>query len=196
MVDCLKFTLSDPIINAKSSIISRSNDDLISKVTEYERGNIKIGAKTFINTPCPRRLELAVDSLLNTLKIDALDNLILSYHLDGSTNGLINAQTNGVQDGDKNEIINKTSNNQLIDHLKILWKILENYSNAGKINQIGIADVDTETLIELYRTCEIKPAIVQINLAACCVVPPSLQEFCAAHEIQLLTHSDPEGKIF
>lgn len=161
---------------------------MLPKISEHERNNIKIGAKIFINKPCPQQLESAIDYLLNTLKIDYLDNLILSYHLDNQLNGLIKHQN-----GDN--INGGTSNDQLIDHLKLLWKILENYATTEKINQLGIADIDTDTLIELYSDCEIKPTIVQINLAACCVVPPSLQEFCATHEIQLLTHSDPEGNL-
>jgi hypothetical protein len=28
------------------------------------------------------------------------------------------------------------------------------------------------------------------------VVPPELQQFCKDHEIQLLTHSDPQGKTW
>lgn len=36
-----------------------------------------------------------------------------------------------------------------------------------------------------------KPNIVQINLAMCCVVPPALQTFTKENDIQLLTHSDP-----
>lgn len=41
---------------------------------------------------------------------------------------------------------------------------------------------------------QVKPNIVQINLTACCVVPPALQEFTKQNDIQLLTHSDPAGK--
>ncbi|KAJ8870391.1 hypothetical protein PR048_029412 [Dryococelus australis] len=40
----------------------------------------------------------------------------------------------------------------------------------------------------------VKPSIIQINLATCCVVPPALQEFTKDHNVQLLTHSDPFGK--
>jgi len=43
---------------------------------------------------------------------------------------------------------------------------------------------------------QIKPNIVQINLATCCVVPPALQEFTKENDIQLLTHSDPSREYF
>lgn len=38
-----------------------------------------------------------------------------------------------------------------------------------------------------------KPSIVQVNLATCCVVPPALQEFSKQNDIQLNTTSDPAG---
>jgi len=59
---------------------------------------------------------------------------------------------------------------------------------------IGICDVDTQLFIQLYTWARVKPSIVQINLASCCVVPPELAEFCKENSIQLLTHSDPISK--
>jgi hypothetical protein len=41
---------------------------------------------------------------------------------------------------------------------------------------------------------QVKPCIVQINLATCCVVPPDLQEYAKLNDILLLTHNDPRGK--
>lgn len=43
---------------------------------------------------------------------------------------------------------------------------------------------------------QIKPNIVQISLATCCVVPPALQTFTKENDVQLLTHSDPGRKLF
>lgn len=224
LFDCLKLTLSDPVVNAKTGQIFRNNDDLLAKVTEYERDNIKIGAKIFINRACPQQLQEAIDALLNVLQVNFLDNLILVYHplkdteLPSSyTNGVA---INGINGGGSNitsgsDVLSTSlsssfsttpkersvltwgdSDGSALRDLKQLWETLETYANDGKICQLGVADLDTDTLMQLYKTCEIKPTIAQINLSACCVVPPSLQSFCATHEIQLLTHSDPEGKKF
>lgn len=46
---------------------------------------------------------------------------------------------------------------------------------------------------ELYNWSTVKPAIIQINLATCCVVPPTLQAFCKENNIKLFTHSDSSG---
>jgi len=41
---------------------------------------------------------------------------------------------------------------------------------------------------------QVKPAINQVNLTTCCVIPQDLTEFAKEHDIQLLTHNDPPGK--
>lgn len=197
MLDCLNVIVSDPLVDAKAGLISRQNDDLLAKVTEYERSNVKIGAKVFLNHANPILLQEAIDSLLETLNVDHLDNLTLAYHpLDGSSkaNG-----TNGHQNGSLGSSLPKenhltwTDSQITVDELRQLWQVLETYADDKKICQLGIADLDANTLIDFYNACRVKPTISQINLSVCCVVPPAMQEFCAAHEIQLLTHSDPKG---
>lgn len=42
---------------------------------------------------------------------------------------------------------------------------------------------------------QIKPNIVQISLATCCVVPPALQAFTKENDVQLLTHNDPGREL-
>lgn len=194
------------MIDAKVGSIARNNDDLSAKVSEFERGDIKIGAKVFLNHPHPDLLREAIDSLLQLLQIDYLDNLILAYHpIDVSNakaalaNGNDN-KSNGLPNGalasslpKEQSLLTWGDSKTSIDELKKLWHVLESYADDGRICQLGIADLDTDSLIELYTTCRIKPVISQINLSACCVVPPSMQEFCSKNEIQLLTHSDSEG---
>jgi len=63
------------------------------------------------------------------------------------------------------------------------------------IRQLGVSDLNAETLKKLFEWSREKPTITQINLAACCVVPSDLKEYCNEKEIQLLTHSDPQQII-
>lgn len=198
LFDCLSLITSDPVIDVKAGIITRNNDDLLVKVKEFERSNIKIGAKVFLNHSNPNLLHDAIDSLLKVLEIDHLDNLILAYHPLNETNGI--EKSNGHQNGtslgssvSKDNLLTWSENPTAVNDLKILWQALETYADDKRICQLGIADLDTDTLINLYGSCRVKPSISQINLSACCVVPPSMQEFCAKNEIQLLTHSDSEG---
>lgn len=209
LFDCLNLTVSDPVIDAKAGIISRNNDDLSTKVTEFERSDVKIGAKVFLNHANPQLLHQAIDSLLQVLQIDYLDNLILAYHpLDVSNAKSAAAaaangtdKSNGLQNGSmasslpkEQSLLTWGDSKNSIDELKKLWNVLESYADDKRVCHLGIADLDTESLIELHTSCRIKPIISQINLSACCVVPPSMQEFCSKNEIQLLTHSDSEGK--
>lgn len=205
------------MVHIKNGKVFRNNDDLIAKITENERKNIKIGAKIFLNRPCSDNLKSAIENLFKTLQVDTLDNLILAYHpkkqdvdqqSNHTTNGsvLINGSsaTNGRQTDDgsnhfstsvpKEGVLEWGNGGNSLSDLKKLWTVLEEYAEEKKIIQLGIADLDTDSLTDLYTTCAIKPTIAQINLSACCVVPPSLQEFCNKNDIQLLTHSDPEGK--
>lgn len=81
-----------------------------------------------------------------------------------------------------------------IENIKKIWKSLELYVRSKKINQIGIADIEEGYFRTIHEWAEIKPSIIQINLATCCVVPPTLQTFCKENDVQLLTHSDPSGE--
>lgn len=198
LFDCLKFTLTEPIRSKTGQTLHRAGDDLAAKLAEHKREEIKVGAKVFLNANSVEHLSAAVEHLLDTLSVSSLDNLILAYHppaspANGHTNGKANGQstTNGsaAKEGEL------SYSGEALVQLQLLWSVLEQYAEAGKICQLGIADLDTASLQKLWTAATVKPTIAQINLSACCVVPPSLQEFCTANEIQLLTHSDPEGEL-
>lgn len=82
-----------------------------------------------------------------------------------------------------------------LDQIKSVWKILESFVQNAKIKQLGIADVEETTFRALYEWATVKPSIIQINLATCCVVPPTLQAFCKENDLKLLTHSDNNGEF-
>ena len=71
------------------------------------------------------------------------------------------------------------------------WSVLEDAVRSNQVKMIGLCDVDTQLFMQVYEWANVKPSIVQINLASCCVVPPELASFSKEHNIQLLTHSDP-----
>lgn len=87
----------------------------------------------------------------------------------------------------------KIPQNDHLGKLQNIWRILETYTENKKIFQIGLADVEENIFRTVYDWSKVKPSIIQINLATCCVVPPTLQAFCKDNEVQLLTHSDPTG---
>lgn len=117
------------------------------------------------------------------MQIENIDNLIVSYK-----------DLNFIQPESADT---ESSPNRIeMSAIKSIWNILENYATQteNRILQLGVADLDEAQFRDLYTWAKIKPNIIQINLASCCVVPPTLQEFCNQNSIQLLTHSDPSGK--
>lgn len=112
-------------------------------------------------------------SVFATLKVESIDNMILAY----------NPKCQAEKQEDK------------LDKLKVLWKVLESFARSKKILQIGLSDIEEANFRAIHEWANIKPNIIQINLATCCVVPPTLQTFCKENEVQLLTHSDPSGEF-
>lgn len=218
LVDCLRATFAEQTISEvqqngdvlaepSARILERTNAGQVQVIEEGgERSNVKIGAKIFINQNSTENLRWALQQLYRTLNVEHLDNLILAYHPTKTTNGVVTENggtttttTNGTttaENGGSSEAVlqwghgHVTAQNDLI----ALWKVLEEYAKEKRISQLGVADLDASSLKKLYDEAETRPTIAQINLQACCVVPPSLQEFCNKNDIQLLTHSDPEGE--
>lgn len=186
LTDGLKLTFKDPdsSVNLASGELHRNIKELQSKLSEHERANLSIGAKIFLNKNSTDCLNKAMTSLLAILQVDCVDNVVLAYHPKPST----------AVEGDSSYGILKwgSKNDKSTEELKNLWSNLEQFSLDKKICQLGVSDLDNETLTELYKSSKVHPTIAQINLSSCCVVPPPLQEFCTKNDIQLLTHSDPE----
>ncbi|KAF2883563.1 hypothetical protein ILUMI_22627 [Ignelater luminosus] len=149
-------------------VITRRHDDLSNKMAEHEIGDLKIGLKVFIGSDNEQYLIEALEKAFTSLNINSVHNVIIAYH--------------EKQNEGQNDIIGKIKN---------IWKTLESYARDKKIFQIGLSDIEENAFRSIYDWADVKPSIIQINLATCCVVPPTLQAFCKDNEVQLLTHSDP-----
>lgn len=192
LTDCLRSTFAEAELvegQQQPRLVTRRNNDLKEKVQEHQRTDIKIGAKIFLNQYTEGGLAEAVEKLFDTLNVSYLDNLILAYHPRSA------ATDNGVEsNGEVKEGVIQwaVGTDNAVSQLKKLWSTLERYAAHGKIGQLGIADLDVDSMRDLFEASTVHPTIAQINLAACCVVPPQLQEFCGQNDIQMLTHSDPQ----
>lgn len=60
------------------------------------------------------------------------------------------------------------------------------------MSQLGISDMDLDTIKDIFGDEKYDFTSLQINIATCCIVPPELTQFCKENNIQLLTHSDPK----
>ncbi|KAJ8923957.1 hypothetical protein NQ315_006733 [Exocentrus adspersus] len=148
-------------------VINRTNDDIISKVHEHELSELKIGFKIFLSNDNQYLVQEAIEKAFLTIKVSSVDDVVISFKQ--------------KQAEDKKDDLYQ---------IQKVWKILESFVENGKIKQLGIADVEESTFRALYEWAAVKPSIIQINLATCCVVPPTLQAFCKENDLKLLTHSD------
>ncbi|OXA58762.1 Glutamate--cysteine ligase regulatory subunit [Folsomia candida] len=142
-------------------------DDIKNVNGDSERQDLKISLKIFLYSPEKGDLASSIEKGLRLTSSETLDTLVVTFsgHMEGIPISL--------------------------DIVKSAWLILEDMVRNGKVKVIGLSDVDTQLFIQLHDWAQIKPGIIQINLASCCVVPPELADFCKKEGIQLLTHSDP-----
>ncbi|XP_063700492.1 glutamate--cysteine ligase regulatory subunit [Culicoides brevitarsis] len=196
LVDALDVTIKNAektsLDNGTLQICMKDND-LHTKMKELTRDEIKVGAKVFLNDFSQENLRVAIDTALRILDITFLNSLVLAYHPKMKmTNGSATVQEPEIKEG----VIHwGDGTGKCFDDLKELWTVLEEYVDQKKICLLGVSDINCETLKQLYESAKHPPAITQINLSACCVVPPDLKDFCHDKEIQLLTHSDPQEII-
>lgn len=151
---------------ASSSVFC--NNFTEDKSEKLDRADLKISVKIFLGNYSCKALKTSISQVMQVLEIDMIDSLILS--MPASRN---------------NEQFN-------LDDMKPFWNELENFVREGKIITIGVSDLDTGELAELYNWTEIKPSVNQVNLESCCVMPTEMIAFAKENDIQLLTHNDPK----
>ncbi|XP_034825833.1 glutamate--cysteine ligase regulatory subunit [Maniola hyperantus] len=191
--------------------ITRPHDDVQNKMAEEERKNLKIGVKIFINEDSTTALKECLENVITALQTEHIENVILSYNPDILHRDEIRDDTTLKNNFSKASPISLGSNvarmsstevdadseadakkcEAILPGIKVLWAVLEDYVKEGRVQQLGVADVGGGCLRKLHAWALVKPTIAQINLASCCVVPPSLHAFCKANDVQLLTHADP-----
>lgn len=164
MVDTLKIILREEENQGDNVVITNGKNGI--GIKNIERAELKVTVKVFVSSAEAESLQDALNKAFEILSMDTIESLVISYSP-------------------------KNDSEDILTSLKSLWRTVEEYVKLGKLSSVGLSDVETNTFIELFQWANVKPDIVQINLATCCVVPPALQEFSKANDVQLLTHSDP-----
>ncbi|XP_050671539.1 glutamate--cysteine ligase regulatory subunit [Leptidea sinapis] len=208
-LDCMVVSTSsasEAVVN-----ITRPQDDVQNKMAEEERKNLKIGVKIFINEDSTAALTESLEQVFAALRTDYIENVILAYNPDTQHKGEDRDGAETMTAFSKASPISLSSNvgrmvsteleadseadarkcEAILPGIQVLWEVLENYVKDGRVQQLGVADVGGGCLYKLHAWARVKPTIAQINLASCCVVPPSLHAFCKTNDVQLLTHADP-----
>ena len=71
------------------------------------------------------------------------------------------------------------------------WPALENLHETGVIKRVGVSELGTSRLARLLSQIpNLKPAVNQVNIRDCCVVPKPLSLLAKKEGIELLTHND------
>ncbi|EFN78381.1 glutamate--cysteine ligase regulatory subunit [Harpegnathos saltator] len=164
LIEALKIILNDKQGKGDNATIINGKEDI--SLQNVDRKELKITIKVFIPSPDEDSLKQALDQAFKALNTDIIESLVIAYK-----------STEESED--------------TLSSLKRIWSVVEEYVKSNKLASVGLSDINTNIFIELFQWANIKPNIVQINLATCCVVPPALQTFTKENDIQLLTHSDP-----
>ncbi|KAL4900798.1 hypothetical protein BDW74DRAFT_90337 [Aspergillus multicolor] len=166
-----------------------------------ERSQYDITVKLFYlpGIPVSRRCahtKQAIELVLKELHVDSIDLLIVSFP--GIT---FDAEDDSEEEEDNSVDGGSSSEHEDdFDSLVQTWKCLESLHEQGKISQLGVAEFGSERLARFLEHTRVKPAVNQINLKDCCVVPKSLILYAREQKIDLLTHNDcndilPKGTI-
>lgn len=135
------------------------------KMSENERGLLKVTAKIFLQSWKVESIREAVDSALNQLGLKHIDNIYLALPvLDESVS--------------------------FSDTVVPFWEEMERLRDAGISTHISICDLDRDKLKVLVEMVRIKPEVNQVNLTSCCHMPEDLVTYAKDTGIVLHTHGD------
>ncbi|RDI77184.1 hypothetical protein Vi05172_g12822 [Venturia inaequalis] len=162
-----------------------------------ERAAYDITVKLFYlpNIPPSKRCEHTKDAValvLKELHVESIDLLIVSY-----PNIVFDAddeseedETSGRDTPSADLDAQPAAGAEDISTMLKTWRTIEALHDSGTVAKIGIAEFGTHRLTRFLNEARIRPAVNQINVRDCCVVPKPLIMFAKKEKIDLLTHSD------
>jgi glutamate--cysteine ligase regulatory subunit len=77
-----------------------------------------------------------------------------------------------------------------LDSIMRTWRTLEELQRAGLVGRLGLAEFGASRLAGVLRRAAVRPAVDQISVRDCCVVPRPLILFARREGVELLTHAD------
>lgn len=165
MLICLKVAINDleqSKLPDTKHLVSLQSEKTEIIDADQDSGKIKIVAKLFLNNFAEDSIDEGLSALLENCS--TTPTVILAYH--------------PIDRTDSEKFIWADNSAKSKDNFKYLWKKLRAARNAGSIGQLGIADMDLATILEIFDDKNFDFTILQINTQTCCVVPPELQQFC------------------
>jgi glutamate--cysteine ligase regulatory subunit len=143
----------------------------------------------------------AIDFVLRELRVTSVDLLIVSFH--GITFDADDESPSSSSSSDYGEDAaprHKSVDTEEFQSVIQTWRALEAMQQSGIVHNIGLAEFGTTRLSRLLSEAKVRPAVDQINVRDCCVVPKPLILLARREKIELLTHNDctdilPSGTI-
>ncbi|OJD18700.1 hypothetical protein AJ78_01315 [Emergomyces pasteurianus Ep9510] len=153
-----------------------------------DRDQYDITVKLFYLPGIPTSLRCAhtreaIDLVLKELHVNSIDLLIVSFP--GISFDADDESEEEISDGGLGN-----HGTPEMDGIIQTWRVLESLKEQGMISQLGLSEFDSERLEKFLPHTKIRPAVDQINVKDCCVVPKPLIVFAKKENIKLLTHND------
>jgi len=184
-----------------STLYIPSQDFTVGGLAE-DRQAYDITLKLFFLPDVPPTLRCAhtkeaLDLVLRTLGVNSVDLLIVAFpgirfdaddESDSDTEPASLASS--VASTADPSVSSSNGTVEPIESMARTWRTLEALHDAGKVSMLGLSEFGTQRLARFLPATKIKPAVDQINVRDCCVVPKPLIMYAKREGIELLTHND------
>lgn len=163
--------------------------DVSASALAEERAQYDITVKLFYlpNIPASARCAHtrdAIDLVLRSLNVRSIDLLIVSFpsiSFDADDSDSEAEAASPSADSPPPEDMETTLQT---------WRALETLHAEGVIAKLGVAEFGTQRLSRFLPRTRVRPAVDQINIRDCCVVPKPLILYAKEQGVELLTHND------
>jgi glutamate--cysteine ligase regulatory subunit len=163
--------------------------DVSASALAEERAQYDITVKLFYlpNIPASARCAHtrdAIDLVLRSLHVRSIDLLIVSFpgtSFDADDSDSEAEAASPSADSPPPEDMETTLQT---------WRALEALHAEGVIAKLGVAEFGTQRLSRFLPRTRVRPAVDQINVRDCCVVPKPLILYAKEQGVELLTHND------
>ncbi|KAK7208125.1 hypothetical protein BZA70DRAFT_37022 [Myxozyma melibiosi] len=101
---------------------------------------------------------------------------------------------NDDDDDDDSSQDDRPESDLLTPDILDLWRTASKATGIYNVQHLGVSEFSAARLHALIKFADksgcVKPAVNQINIRDCCVLPPSLVNLAKSHGVKLLTHND------
>ncbi|KAL8980084.1 MAG: hypothetical protein Q9177_005975 [Variospora cf. flavescens] len=140
-----------------------------------------------------QHLQEAIAAVLDELEVESIDLLIVSFP------GISFEASSEESGGCGSNKIDATEP-ELLDFILDAWQEVSLLQSKGTVGKIGLAEFGRERLQKFLPRTPHRPAVDQINVRDCHVLPQPMMSFAKEEQIELLTHNDctnilPQGTL-